>query len=109
MQDRQRLHAGTAALTAPRPPNYAANVWVTDKSLPDFSWTDDRGKTKVGLVPADVTAQEMTLLAAHTIRYYRQLRARDRGFEQGANRVAERLCHPRIAMRRAARDSSTAA
>ena len=38
-------------LTAPRPPNYAANLWVTDKSLPDFSWTDDRGKTKVGLVP----------------------------------------------------------
>ena len=38
-------------LTAPRPPNYAANIWVTDKSLPDFSATDDRGKTKIGLVP----------------------------------------------------------
>ena len=38
-------------LTAPRPPNYAANVWVTDKSLPDFSSTNDRGKTKVGLAP----------------------------------------------------------
>ena len=38
-------------LTAPRPPNYAANLWVTDKSLPDFSSTDDRGKTKIGLVP----------------------------------------------------------
>src|SRR5262245_54690078 len=38
-------------LTAPRPPNYAANLWVTDKSLPDFSWTDDRGKTKIGLMP----------------------------------------------------------
>ena len=38
-------------LTAPRPPNSAANVWVTDKSLPDFSWTDDRGKTRIGLVP----------------------------------------------------------
>jgi hypothetical protein len=38
-------------LTAPRPPNYAANLWITDKSLPDFSWTDDRGKTKIGLVP----------------------------------------------------------
>ena len=38
-------------LAAPRPPNLAANLWVTDKSLPDFSWTDDRGKTKVGLVP----------------------------------------------------------
>jgi mannose-6-phosphate isomerase-like protein (cupin superfamily) len=38
-------------LTAPRPPNYAANVWVTDKSLPDFSSKDDRSKTKIGLVP----------------------------------------------------------
>ena len=38
-------------LTAPRPPNYAANIWVTDKSLPDFTPTDDRGKTKIGLVP----------------------------------------------------------
>jgi len=38
-------------LTAPRPPNYAANVWVTGTSLPDFSATDDRGKTKIGLVP----------------------------------------------------------
>ncbi|HEY1286738.1 MAG TPA: cupin domain-containing protein [Burkholderiales bacterium] len=38
-------------LTAPRPPNAAANVWVTDKSLPDFSSTDDRGKTKIGLMP----------------------------------------------------------
>ena len=40
-----------AHLTAPRPPNYAANIWVTDKSLPDFSATEDRGKTKIGLVP----------------------------------------------------------
>jgi mannose-6-phosphate isomerase-like protein (cupin superfamily) len=38
-------------LTAPRPPNLAANIWVTDKAQPDFSWTDDRGKTKVGLAP----------------------------------------------------------
>jgi naringenin degradation protein FdeH len=38
-------------LTAPRPPNYAANIWVTDKNPPDFSSTGDRGKTKVGLVP----------------------------------------------------------
>jgi mannose-6-phosphate isomerase-like protein (cupin superfamily) len=38
-------------LTAPRPPNYAANIWVTDKSPPDFSSKDDRGKTKIGLVP----------------------------------------------------------
>ena len=38
-------------LTAPRPPNYAANVWVTGTSLPDFTATDDRGKTKIGLAP----------------------------------------------------------
>jgi naringenin degradation protein FdeH len=38
-------------LTAPRPPNYSANVWVTGKSLPDFTSTADRGKTKIGLVP----------------------------------------------------------
>jgi mannose-6-phosphate isomerase-like protein (cupin superfamily) len=38
-------------LTAPRPPNYAANLWVTSTSLPDFTATDDRGKTKIGLVP----------------------------------------------------------
>src|SRR5213075_361944 len=38
-------------LSAPRPPNLVANLWVTDKSLPDFSWTEDRGRTKVGLVP----------------------------------------------------------
>jgi mannose-6-phosphate isomerase-like protein (cupin superfamily) len=38
-------------LTAPRPPNYAANIWVTSNSLPDFSAADDRGKTKTGLVP----------------------------------------------------------
>ena len=38
-------------LTAPRPPNYAANVWVTSTSLPDFTSTADRGKTKIGLVP----------------------------------------------------------
>jgi mannose-6-phosphate isomerase-like protein (cupin superfamily) len=38
-------------LVAPRPPNQVANIWVTDKSLPDFSWTEDRGKTRTGLVP----------------------------------------------------------
>jgi mannose-6-phosphate isomerase-like protein (cupin superfamily) len=38
-------------LTAPRPPNYAANIWVTSASLPDFTAADDRGKTKIGLVP----------------------------------------------------------
>jgi mannose-6-phosphate isomerase-like protein (cupin superfamily) len=40
-----------ARLTAPRPPNYATNIWVTSTSLPDFTATDDRGKTKIGLVP----------------------------------------------------------
>ena len=34
-----------------RPPNYVANIWVTEKSLADFSWTADRGKTKTGLTP----------------------------------------------------------
>ena len=38
-------------LIAPRPPNYAANIWVTSTSLPDFTAADDRGKTKIGLVP----------------------------------------------------------
>ena len=38
-------------MSAVRPPNYVANVWVTDKSLPDFSWSSDRGKTKTGLTP----------------------------------------------------------
>src|SRR5258708_14780945 len=26
-------------------------MWVTESSPPDFSWTADRAKTKVGLVP----------------------------------------------------------
>ena len=34
-----------------RPPNYVANMWVTDKSLPDFSWTTDRAKTQTRLTP----------------------------------------------------------
>ena len=38
-------------LVAPRPPNLVANIWVADKAQPDFSWTDDRGKTKVGVAP----------------------------------------------------------
>jgi mannose-6-phosphate isomerase-like protein (cupin superfamily) len=38
-------------LTAPRPPNLVANIWVADKGQPDFSWTDDRGKNKVGIAP----------------------------------------------------------
>ncbi len=42
-------------LTAPRPPNYAATVWTTEKAQPDFSWTDDRGKAKVGVAPKSGT------------------------------------------------------
>jgi len=34
-----------------RPPNYVANMWVTDKSLPDFSWTADRAKMQTRLTP----------------------------------------------------------
>lgn len=34
-----------------RPPNYVANIWVTEKSPPDFSRAADRGKTKTGLTP----------------------------------------------------------
>ena len=42
---------GIVQLTALRSPNPAAEMWVTDKSLPDFSWATDRAKTRVGLVP----------------------------------------------------------
>jgi len=38
-------------LAAPRPPNLVANIWVADKAQPDFTSTDDRGKTKVGVAP----------------------------------------------------------
>jgi mannose-6-phosphate isomerase-like protein (cupin superfamily) len=34
-----------------RSPNPAGEMWVTDKSLPDFNFNDDRALTKVGLVP----------------------------------------------------------
>jgi mannose-6-phosphate isomerase-like protein (cupin superfamily) len=34
-----------------RSPNPAGEMWVTDKSLPDFNFKDDRAQTKVGLVP----------------------------------------------------------
>jgi mannose-6-phosphate isomerase-like protein (cupin superfamily) len=40
-----------APMSGVRPPNYVANIWVTEKSLADFSWTADRGKTKTGLTP----------------------------------------------------------
>ena len=38
-------------MSGERPPNFVANMWVTDKSLPDFSWDADRGKTKTGIAP----------------------------------------------------------
>jgi mannose-6-phosphate isomerase-like protein (cupin superfamily) len=38
-------------LTSFRSPNGANEMWVTDKSPPDFSWTEDRAKIKVGLTP----------------------------------------------------------
>jgi len=42
---------GKVQLTSFRSPNPASEMWVTEQSPPDFSWTADRGKTKVGLVP----------------------------------------------------------
>ena len=41
---------GQVQLTSFRSPNPASEMWVTESSPPDFSWTTDRGKTKVGLV-----------------------------------------------------------
>ena len=38
-------------LTSFRSPNGANEMWVTDKSPPDLSWTEDRAKIKVGLTP----------------------------------------------------------
>lgn len=34
-----------------RSPNPAGEMWVTDKSLPDLNFTEDRALTKVGIVP----------------------------------------------------------
>src|SRR5258706_7296151 len=42
---------GKVPLKSFRSPSPAGEMWVTDKSLPDFSWTEDRAATKVGLVP----------------------------------------------------------
>ena len=36
-----------------RSPNPAGEMWVTEKSPPDFSSSEDRAKVKVGLVPPD--------------------------------------------------------
>jgi mannose-6-phosphate isomerase-like protein (cupin superfamily) len=45
------LFDGAVALTSFRSPNPASEMWITDKSPPDFSWKDDRAKIKVGLTP----------------------------------------------------------
>lgn len=42
---------GRVPLSGERPPNYVANMWVTDTSLPDFSSSVDRGKMKTGITP----------------------------------------------------------
>ncbi len=42
---------GAVQLKSFRSPNPAGEMWVTDKSLPDFNWSADRALTKVGLVP----------------------------------------------------------
>jgi len=39
------------ALERPRGPTYVGNLWVTEASPPDYSWSADRGKTKIGLMP----------------------------------------------------------
>ena len=39
------------ALQRPRGPTYVGNLWVTESSPPDFSWSADRGKAKIGLMP----------------------------------------------------------
>lgn len=41
------------SLTSFRSPNPAGEMWVTPSSPPDYSWTDDRAKIKVPLVPPD--------------------------------------------------------
>ena len=45
------LFDSSVALTSFRSPNPATEMWITDKSPPDFSWKDDRAKIKVGLTP----------------------------------------------------------
>jgi mannose-6-phosphate isomerase-like protein (cupin superfamily) len=34
-----------------RPPNYVAPIWLSDKSLPDFSMKEDAAKRMAGLMP----------------------------------------------------------
>ena len=38
-------------LVRPRGPAYVGNLWVTQANPPDFSWSTDRAKTKIGLLP----------------------------------------------------------
>ena len=44
---------GVVPMKSLRSPNPAGEMWVTDKSPPDFSASEDRAKAKVGLVPPD--------------------------------------------------------
>ncbi len=45
------LADGPVALTSLRSPNPAGEMWVTSQYPPDYSSTEDRAKTKVGLIP----------------------------------------------------------
>src|SRR2546428_9089431 len=45
------MYDGSVQLKSFRSPNPAGEMWVTDRSLPDFNWSADRALTKVGLVP----------------------------------------------------------
>lgn len=38
-------------LQRPRGPTYVGNLWVTESTPSDYSWSADRGKTKIGLMP----------------------------------------------------------
>jgi len=38
-------------IKSPRTGNSSANIWVTETYPPDFAWTTDRGKTRVGFTP----------------------------------------------------------
>ena len=42
---------GAVPLKSFRSPNPAGEIWITDKSPPDFSATADRAQIKVGLTP----------------------------------------------------------
>lgn len=42
---------GKVPLVSFRSPNPGADMWITDKSPPDLTWTEDRAKIKIGLTP----------------------------------------------------------